>query len=89
MQKRRLGCLVLAVLHFSESGMVRAAWVQCRAFPHELQPEPISRACRVIPLQICGVSAPKKRTAEAVNAGGTAEGMPFVPIDGMMGFIFL
>ena len=60
--------------------MVRAAWVQCRAFPHELQPEPISRACRVIPLQICGVSAPKKRTAEAVNAGGTAEGMPFVPI---------
>jgi hypothetical protein len=43
----------------------------------------------VIPLQICGVSAPKKRTAEAVNAGGTAEGMPFVPIDGMMGFIFL
>ena len=59
MQKRRLGCLVLAVLHFSESGMVRAAWVQCRAFPHELQPEPISRACRVIPLQICGVLAPK------------------------------
>ena len=33
----------------------------------------------MIPLQVCGVSAPKKRTAEAVNAGGTAEGNAFRP----------
>ena len=39
-------------------------------------------------LTVYGVFAPEKRTAIAVNAGGTAEGMPFVPICGMMGFIF-
>ena len=64
----------------SESGTVGAAWVQYWAFPQELQPELLSRACRAIPLQICGVIAPKKRTAKAVNAGGTAEAMPFVPV---------
>ena len=40
-------------------------------------------------LTVYGVFAPEKRTAIAVNAGGTAEGMPFVPNDGMMGnFLF-
>ena len=72
----------------SESGTVGAAWVQYWAFPQELRSEPMSRTCRVIPLQICGVLAPKKCTVETVNAGGTAEGMPFVPNDGMEGLFF-
>ena len=42
----------------------------------------------MIPLQICGVFAPKKCTVKAVNAGGTAEGMPFVPNVGMRGVFF-
>ena len=53
-----------------------------RAFPQELPSEKRSRNGRVIPLTVLGVLAPEKRTAKAVNAGGTAEGLPFVPIVG-------
>ena len=65
----------------------RAGWceplgVQCRAFSRELPPEKISRDGRVTPLTVLDVSASEKRTVKAVNAGGTAEGMPFVPIVG-------
>ena len=40
-----------------ESGLVRAAYAQHRAFPQELPPEIPSRARRVIPLTISGVLA--------------------------------
>ena len=63
---------------YSESGMVRAAWVRYRAFSRELPPEIFSRDGRVTPLQVASViallSAPFWRIV-----GGTAEGMPFVP----------
>ena len=42
----------------------------------------MSRVRRLTPLKVLDVSASEKRAAEAVNAGGTAEGMPFVPIVG-------
>jgi hypothetical protein len=70
---------------YSESGMVRAAWVRYRAFSRELPPEIFSRDGRVTPLQVASViallSAPFWRIV-----GGTAEGMPFVPNVGMNGF---
>ena len=88
MQKAEIGLPYTEIAMHSESGTVGAAWVQYRAFPHELRSEHCSRTCRVIPLQICGVFAPKKCTVKAVNAGGTAEGMPFVPNVGMRGLFF-
>ena len=62
--------------------MVKAACVQYRAFSQELPPETFSRDGRMTALQVLDVSASEKRTAFAVKAGGTAEGMPFVPIEG-------
>ena len=74
--------VALCYQHFvSESGMVRAAWVQYRAFPQELPPEIFSRDGRLIPLQILDVSASEKRALWRI-AGGTAEALPFVPIVG-------
>ena len=70
------------VCGFRESGMVGSASVQYRAFSQELPPEIKSRDGRVTALWVLDVSASEKRTAYAVNAGGTAEGLPFVPIVG-------
>ena len=40
-------------------------------------------------LKVYGVFAPEWSVPQfAANAGGTAEGMPFVPICGMMGFFY-
>ena len=39
-------------------------------------------------LWVYGVSAPEKLRFIQANAGGTAEGLPFVPIVGMMGFFY-
>ena len=72
----------------SESGMVGAAWVRYRAFPQELQPELSSRACRVIPLQICGVLAPKAYR-ENGKCGWYRGRNAFRPDCGMEGFYFL
>ena len=63
---------------YSESGMVGAAWGAMRAFPREPPPEKSSRVRRVTALKVCGVSAPKARRKRRI-AGGTAEGLPFVP----------
>ena len=60
--------------------------MQYRAFSLELRLERISRVRRMTPLTVLGVSAPEKRTVKTVNAGGTAEGLPFVPGFGMEGF---
>jgi len=68
--------------------MVGSAYVQCRAFSHELPPEEMSRVCRVTPLWVASVFALLSCVFMA-NAGGTAEGMPFVPKCGMNGVIFL
>lgn len=58
-KKLRLGCLVL-VCDKSESGMVKAACVQCRAFSQELPPEIFSRDGRLTPLPVLDVSASEK-----------------------------
>ena len=42
----------------------------------------------MIPLQVYGVIAPDKLRLYERIVGGTAEGLPFVPIDGMEGIIF-
>ena len=39
-------------------------------------------------LTVCGVLAPEWSVLLSANAGGTAEGLPFVPNDGMMGFFY-
>ena len=59
--------------------------MQHRAFPQELPSEKRSRNGRVIPLQVLDVSASEKRANWRI-AGGTAEGLPFVPVCGMRGF---
>lgn len=59
-----------------------------RAFSQELPPEIYSRVGRVTPLWVWGVSAPEKRAVLAANAGGTAEGSPFVPILGWKVFFY-
>ena len=70
-------------LRFSESGMVKAAYVQYWAFPRELPPEETSRDGRVTALSVLDVSASEKAALESKRiAGGTAEGLPFVPIMG-------
>ena len=81
--------------------MVGAAYVQYWAFPRELRLEKTdchtsalwcamteSRVRRVTALEVLDVSASEKRAALRRIAGGTAEGIPFVPIrDGRL-FIF-
>ena len=68
--------------------MVGSACVQCRAFSQELPPETKSRDGRVTALTVYGVLAPDKLRCKKRIAGGTAEGLPFVPIYGMMGFFY-
>ena len=68
---------------------METAHVQYRAFSHELPLEELSRGRRVIPLKIASVFALLSCAVLAANAGGTAEGMPFVPIYGMNGFFIL
>ena len=81
---RRMGCLTL-VSADRESGMVESACTQCRAFSQELPPEGFSRDGRMTPLPVLDVSASEKAALKKRIAGGTAEGMPFVPIVGMEG----
>ena len=66
--------------------MVRTACAQHKAFPQELRPEKYSRVCRVMPLKVYGVFAPKVR--RMANAGGTAEESPSSRA-GMMGYFFM
>ena len=75
----------------------RAEWceplgVQYGAFSHELPPESLrkrSRVRRVVPLKTASVSALLKAAPNFRRiAGGTAEGLPFVPIAGMMGIFY-
>ena len=47
-----------------------------------------SRVRRVVPLKTASVLALLSCAVLRRIAGGTAEGMPFVPICGMMGFLF-
>ena len=70
--------------------MVGSACVQCWAFSQELPPENFSRVGRLTSLSVYGVLAPGKlRLLYGKRiAGGTAEGLPFVPISGMMGFFY-
>ena len=69
--------------------MVGSACVQCRAFSQELPPESFSRDGRVTALRVCGVLAPLQSVLFTANAGGTAEGLPFVPNCGMRGFFIV
>ena len=63
--------------------MVKAACVQYRAFSQELPPERKSRDGRLTALWVLDVSASEKlRLSLKRIAGGTAEGMPFVPMLG-------
>ena len=69
--------------------MVRAAYVQETGLsPRSCRLKQSSRVGRVTPLWVWGVSAPEKRAALAANAGGTAEGSPFVPILGWKVFFY-
>jgi len=55
-QKLRLGCLVLVCI--SERAVtVESAYVQCRAFSHELPREQLSSVRRVTPLWVASVFA--------------------------------
>ena len=89
-QKQRLGCPLLSKPLQRERNGVSRLGCNNRAFSHEPPPEPSScRVRRVVPLKTASVSALLKAAPFWRIAGGTAEGLPFVPIVRDDGLIFL